>query len=61
MDRAVIDEMYADGRLVNVKFATSGAATAADLLADLLSAERQIAAGTAIRVVDIDNYRPASA
>ncbi|USN14953.1 hypothetical protein PAPPERLAPAPP_00130 [Brevundimonas phage vB_BpoS-Papperlapapp] len=62
MDRAAIDEMFADGRLVNVKFATSGAAvTADDLVAELLSADRQIAAGTAIRVDDIDNYSPASA
>lgn len=62
MDRSAIVEMFADGRLVNVKFATTGGdVSAEDLIADLLSADRQIAAGTAIRVDDIDNYSPAKA
>lgn len=61
MDRAAIAEMFADGLVVNVKFATTGGdVSAEDLVADLLSAERQIAAGTAIQVDDIDNYSPAS-
>lgn len=62
MDRLAIAEMFATGRVVNVKFATTGAGVSAEaLVADLLSADRQIKAGTAIRVIDIDNYSPASA
>ncbi|USN15510.1 hypothetical protein KIKIMORA_03770 [Brevundimonas phage vB_BpoS-Kikimora] len=60
MDRSAIAEMYDNG-MVNVKFATTGGDVSAEaLVADLLSADRQIAAGTAIRVDDIDNYSPAT-
>lgn len=62
MDRLAIAEMFATGRVVNVKFATTGARISAEALVDdLLSADRQFKAGTAIRITDIDNYSPASA
>lgn len=56
----VIDRMFADGRIVNLKFATVGPVSAQALIAEFVSAERQIADGTAIRVTDVDNYTPPS-
>lgn len=58
MDRQAIERMFVDGRVKNVKFATVGAVTAADLVEDLLRAERQIADGVAVRVDSIDAYSP---
>lgn len=58
MDRQAIERMFEDGRVMNVKFATAGTVTAADLVEDLLRAERQIADGTAVRVDNIDAYSP---
>ena len=57
MDCQAIDDMYRDGRLVNLKVARGfGRATAAELVEQIVSAERQIADGTAVRITDIDNY-----
>lgn len=55
----VIDEMFRDGRVVNVKFALAARpVTAAALIAQLVSADRQIADGTAVRIDDVDGYSP---
>jgi hypothetical protein len=56
----VIDRMFADGRLVNLKVFTVGRPSAQALVDQIVSAERQIADGTATRVMDVDNYTPPS-
>lgn len=54
-----IDEMYRDGRLTNLKFASgTRRATAAELIAQIVSANEQVADGRAVLITDVDNYSP---
>lgn len=54
-----VDELFTDtrGRVVNIKFAyVRPGTTAEQLIEQVRSADRQIAAGTATRVLDADLY-----